>query len=200
MDENSAVLGRLLIPRQLVISPREETIDCRTAHGTRLQLQSSNPGSNPPAQHWPRQGWNASICKPRSEESSSSVRTGGARAALAMLARALHLPWDNERKDPLWLLVHNGLPTAERMSSSTAAPRAAPPAPCACGATGPGCARHFWDCPAAQALVTSISAAAGQPISRAQLWLARPSRGVHASVWKPRCWRRWALWTTRARS
>ena len=105
-----------------------------------------------------------------------------------MLARIWRLPWDNKRKEPLWRLVHDGLPTSEKLSSSHPRPGARPPQPCSCcGAPRPGRAHHFWSCPAAQALVGCLSTHAGQQLTRAHLWLARPPPSIHQGVWDAVC-------------
>jgi len=114
----------------------------------------------------------------------------GAQAAQVqnMLARIWRLPWDNKRKEPLWRLVHDGLPTSEKLSSSNPRPGARPPQPCSCcGAPRPGRVHHFWSCPAAQALVGSMSSHAGQQLTRANLWLARPPSNIHQGVWDAVC-------------
>ena len=47
---------------------------------------------------------------------------------LEMLGRVFQLLWVNKRIEALWLLVHDGPPTTERMSSSTLATMSTDPA------------------------------------------------------------------------
>ena len=105
----------------------------------------------------------------------------------AALQRLWQLPWENGRKETFWRLAYDALPTAARLHRDE---------PCACGTSGvrPGRLHHFWDCPAARAVVdditSSVAAAAPQPplaLSTADLWLARTPPGIHAGVWGVVC-------------
>ena len=66
--------------------------------------------------------------------------------------------------------------------------------PVLCGAAPPADRHHhYWACPVAQAVVTSISetlAAAGllpAPLSKAAIWLGRAPPAVHSGVWDVVC-------------
>ena len=101
----------------------------------------------------------------------------------ATMQRLWALPWENGRKDAFWRLVYDALPTAARLHRDR---------PCLCGgsAARPDRQHHFWDCTVARAVVADIEAACGAaaapapaPLTRANLWLARPAPGLHAGVW-----------------
>jgi hypothetical protein len=96
---------------------------------------------------------------------------------LALLRKVWCLRWDNQRKELLWRLVLNGLPTAARMDMLGEA--------CQCGVMAPGCRHHFWECPPAHAVRAVMELAVGCPISCEHVWLARPPRaGLHGGVWR----------------
>ena len=100
-----------------------------------------------------------------------------------LLPRLWQLPWENQHKELYWRLVLNALPLASRMQGSA-------PQPCACGCPAPFPDRrhHFWDCPVATAVLSTLAAQlGGQQPSRQQLWLMRPPPGVHAGVWHAVC-------------
>ena len=107
--------------------------------------------------------------------------------------RMLRTRWDNRRLEVYWRLALNGLPTAERLHRPL-------DACAACGALGPGCAHHFWDCPLAVAVRGAVAQAlpAGVLVGRAHVWLARvpsmpavpglPGMPVaHAGLWAAVC-------------
>ena len=95
----------------------------------------------------------------------------------ALLQRLWRLRCDNGLKEPFWLLAHNGLPTAARLQSS-----------CKCGAAAPGDRlHHYWACPVAAAVLSSIAAAAGGSIPRHAIWLCRAPAGIYAGVWDLVC-------------
>ena len=101
----------------------------------------------------------------------------------AAWARLWQLPWENQHKEVYWRLVLNGLALASRMHGSG-------PQPCACGSPAPHPDRrhHFWDCPVAAAVRSTLAAQlGGQQPSRQQLWLMRHPAGVHAGVWDAVC-------------
>jgi hypothetical protein len=101
------------------------------------------------------------------------------------LMRLLHaawaLKWDNHRKEVLWRLMLDALPTAERMHQ--------PQEVCACGVVCPGRLHHYWECPVAQAVVTVMRdqlhlCGVQVDVYRPHVWLARsPCTLVHAGVW-----------------
>lgn len=105
----------------------------------------------------------------------------------AALQRLWQLPWENGRKETFWRLVYDALPTAARLHRDES---------CSCGTSGvrPDRLHHFWDCPAARAVVaditSSLAAAAPRPppaLTTADLWLARTPPGIHAGVWGVVC-------------
>ena len=109
----------------------------------------------------------------------------GTLGELRLLLRQLwRLPWENCHKEPYWRLVYDAFPTAARLHLDQ---------PCLCGGAPADRHHHFWTCPVAVAVTTSISAAitehqpAAPPVTVAQLWLARPPPGVHAGVWQVVC-------------
>ena len=65
------------------------------------------------------------------------------------MGRVWDLRWDNLRKEKALLLVHDGLPTAQRVHLVKTNPGIA----CACGSPNPGRAHCFWECPVARAVV-----------------------------------------------
>ena len=92
------------------------------------------------------------------------------------------LPWDNTHKEVYWRLALNGLPLASRMPPT--------PRPCQCGSHDPhpGRLHHYWTCPAAVAVADAVSTAlGGVPLTRSNLWLARPPPGIHRGVWDVTC-------------
>lgn len=98
-----------------------------------------------------------------------------------LLQAAWKLKWDNRRKEVLWRLMLDALPTAERMHHSQEA--------CACGVVCPGRLHHYWDCPVAQAVVLVLRdqlhlCGVQVDVCRPHVWLARsPCNLVHAGVW-----------------
>ena len=100
----------------------------------------------------------------------------------ALLPRLWRLPWDNKHKEVYWRLVLNALPVAARMPSAAQ--------PCGCGAAHPHPDRrhHFWDCPVAAAVTSSLSAQlGGRHLTPQHLWLAQPPPTIHAGVWEAVC-------------
>lgn len=111
----------------------------------------------------------------------------GTLGELLQLLRCLwQIPWENCHKEPFWRLVYDAFPTAARMHLDQ---------PCLCGGAPADLEHHFWACPVAAAVTTSISAAilehrpaaAAAPITVSQLWLGRPPHGVHEGVWHVVC-------------
>jgi hypothetical protein len=100
---------------------------------------------------------------------------------LRLLQAAWVLKWDNHRKEVLWRLMLDALPTAERMHHTQEA--------CACGVVCPGRLHHYWECPVAQAVVTVLRdqlhmCGVQVDVYRPHVWLARsPCTLVHAGVW-----------------
>jgi exonuclease III len=96
------------------------------------------------------------------------------------LQKVWKVPWDNKRKEILWRLLHNGLPTAARMGGRI-------DMPCACGEAVPDWMHHFWCCPVAQHVVCVVQAQLPQgtpPLQTSNLLLGRvPYAGMHAGVW-----------------
>jgi hypothetical protein len=96
---------------------------------------------------------------------------------LTMLSRMWALPWDNQRKELLWRLVLNGLPTAARMDMTGEA--------CQCGAMAPGCRHHFWECPAAVAVRNVLEQHLECGVRCDHVWMTRvPREGLHTGVWR----------------
>ena len=95
-----------------------------------------------------------------------------------------HLPWENCHKEPYWRLVYDAFPTAARLHLDS---------PCYCGGAPANLEHHFWACPVATAVHTSISATiaahnpGAAPISLDQLWLCRAPPSVYADVWQVVC-------------
>jgi hypothetical protein len=94
--------------------------------------------------------------------------------------RLSRIKWNNKFKETYWRLVYNGLVVAERITDGK---------PCAvCTAQRPGRLHHFWECPAATALVTSLSTEIGAAqITRQQLWLLDAPDGINKHVWEVVC-------------
>ncbi|PRW33265.1 Transposon TX1 uncharacterized 149 kDa [Chlorella sorokiniana] len=110
-------------------------------------------------------------------EAAGAAHDGSGQEVAALLQRLWRLRCDNGLKEPFWLLAHNGLPTAARLQSS-----------CKCGAAAPGDRlHHYWACPVAAAVLSSIAAAAGGSIPRHAIWLCRAPAGVYAGVWDLVC-------------
>ncbi|PRW45726.1 Transposon TX1 uncharacterized 149 kDa [Chlorella sorokiniana] len=114
---------------------------------------------------------------PFAVEAAGAAHDGSGQEVAALLQRLWRLRCDNGLKEPFWLLAHNGLPTAARLQSS-----------CKCGAAAPGDRlHHYWACPVAAAVLSSIAAAAGGSIPRHAIWLCRAPAGVYAGVWDLVC-------------
>lgn len=99
-----------------------------------------------------------------------------------MLARMWKLPVMNKRKEALWRLVFDALPSAQRIRSQ--------PKPCICGEVQPGRRHYFWECPVAQALIADIRDRAGTAELRCEhLWMAIPPVGacIYQGVWDVVC-------------
>jgi hypothetical protein len=99
-----------------------------------------------------------------------------------MLRKLWRLRWDNERKEVLWWLVLDGLPTTERMHQGEQG------YVCECGAATPGRVHHYWECPVAQAVVHALQGELPQlqqPLLRVHVWVARaPLEQLHKGVWR----------------
>jgi len=94
---------------------------------------------------------------------------------LQVLRRLWRLRWENEHKEPFWRLVYDAFPTAARLHVQR---------PCCCGAAAVADRHHhFWECPVAQAVVGAMSAAAAAPLTKPNVWLARPPPAVYSGVW-----------------
>jgi len=133
-------------------------------------------------------GGTALLCAPRQRRrllscftpyaaaAAGSAHDGTAEEVLAALRRLWRVRCENRLKEPFWRLTQDGLPTAERLHAGNL---------CACGdpSPSPGRLHHYWACPVARAVVDSISAAVGNPVPRAAIWLARVPAGVQADVW-----------------
>ena len=106
---------------------------------------------------------------------------GGAEAVLPTLRRLWRIPVLGKTKETYWRLVYDGIPTAARMHLGHQQ--------CPCGATPADRAHHFWTCPVAGAVRSTIlraAVAAGRPIGslrRGNLWLALPPPGINQGVW-----------------
>jgi hypothetical protein len=105
-------------------------------------------------------------------------------AAPALLRRLFagmwRVRWDNPRKEVLWRLVYDALPTIQRLHLPGVHC-------CQCGVASPGREHHFWDCPVAQAVRDQLQRAlpAGlAAVQREQLWLALAPGGVRLQVWR----------------
>lgn len=71
---------------------------------------------------------------------------------------------------------------------------------CLCGAQAPGRQHHFWDCPAAQAIVHELESClgAGQHLARPHLWLGWVPEGAPTCSWPVVCLSAVrAMWTAR---
>jgi exonuclease III len=102
------------------------------------------------------------------------------KEVLAMLRRVWALRWDNQRKELLWRLVLNGLPTAARMDMTGES--------CQCGVMAPGCRHHFWDCQAVAQLRVEVEQHVGCVVGCEHIWVGRPPRaGLHKGVWQVVC-------------
>lgn len=114
---------------------------------------------------------------PFAVEAAGAARNGSGDEVAALLRRLWRLRCDNCLKEPFWLLVHDGLPTAARLRTT-----------CKCGAPGPGDRlHHYWACPVAAAVTGAVAAAAGRAVPRHAIWLCRAPPGIHAGVWDLVC-------------
>lgn len=114
---------------------------------------------------------------PFAVEAAGAAHDGSSHEVQALLRRLWRLRCDNGLKEPFWLLAHNGLPTAARLQTT-----------CQCGAAAHGDRlHHYWACPVAAAVVSTVAAAAGCNISRPTIWLCRAPPGIHAGVWDLVC-------------
>lgn len=116
------------------------------------------------------------------------------------LRRLWRLRWANHYKEVYWRLVLDGHPTCERMHIQPQQPAAdggGGPDPgqhivvdgrCLCGADMPGRLHHFWQCPAARAVVAELERCIGRPsVCRSHLWLIDPPAGVPSCIWPIVC-------------
>ena len=93
---------------------------------------------------------------PFAVEAAGAVHNGSGDEVAALVRRLWRLRCDNSLKEPFWLLVHDGLPTAARLLTT-----------CKCGATAPGDRLHrYWACQVAAAVIATIVAAAGRAVPR----------------------------------
>jgi exonuclease III len=109
-------------------------------------------------------------------------------AVQQMLRRVWALRWDNKKKEVLWLLALNGLPTAARLHKPTQR--------CGCDeAVGAGRGHVYADCRAASHVRAAVagqltgewSLGAGH-LQRQHVWLAqRPVPTLHQGVWDVVC-------------
>jgi exonuclease III len=114
-----------------------------------------------------------------------SAGTSPARVQ-GMLARVWKLPVEGRALTPLWYLVLNGIPSAERMTILL-------DKPCGCGQmVGPGRVHLFFECailqPALQSLAAQFqgewSLTPPGSLLRQHLWLAvKPHRNMHQGLW-----------------
>lgn len=98
------------------------------------------------------------------------------------LTRLWKVKWSNYHKEIYWRLVLNGLPTTERLHQAQEA--------CPCGQLCPGREHHFWDCPAAQAIVQELTSClpSHTVLQRKHVWLMHPPHGeVRPDVWRVVC-------------
>ena len=165
----------------------------KVRQGTRLQLQQSgqperrsqrlaefaalaggSPLGNVSAQL-------AADAAPPPSPTSQPMPVDDAAAAAQMIRRLWKLRWSNHHKEVYWRLALNGLPMAARMGGNGA--------PCGCGHAGADRRHHFWECPAAAAVINSLMSQLGpeQQITTRNLWLGLPPAGVHAGVWDVVC-------------
>jgi hypothetical protein len=129
--------------------------------------------------------------QPPASEQRISLALQTLRAAMTQLWRLQLM--ENMYKETLWRLTVNGVPAAGGHGISMAGP-------CPCGWEGPVAPapapapvaamcwqrHHFWDCPVAQAVISTVQAAlpaSSPPLTRPQVWLLQPPAGVHAEVW-----------------
>lgn len=114
--------------------------------------------------------------------------TAGSEQVLEMLRRLWKLPIRNKHKEILWRLVHNGIPTAERMHK--------PEMKCGCGAVCPDINHHYWECIIARTLRILIEDCLGDHLDfsadgmleKDRLWLCNsPSSDIHQGVWDAVC-------------
>ena len=107
-----------------------------------------------------------------------------------MLHRALRvawrLRWHNQRKEVLWRLLLDGLPTGARMHLPPDQRR------CPCdngdGSEWGDWRHHFWHCGVARAVVAELTIAAGvAQLEAYHVWLLQPPGGVHHQVWAVVC-------------
>jgi hypothetical protein len=144
-------------------------VNFRVRHGTQLQLSGL------------QQQRFAAFAALAGDGDGAGAQPDGATVA-ALLPRLWRLPWDNKHKEVYWRLVLNALPVAARMPSAAQ--------PCGCGAAHPHPDRrhHFWDCPVAAAVTSSLSAQlGGRRLTPQHLWLAQPPPTIHAGVWEAVC-------------
>ena len=102
----------------------------------------------------------------------------------ATLARLWRIRWENAQKEVLWRLAVDGVPVLGNSHVRGAAPK-----PCACGqpVSPTPRAHHFWECSVAQAVVSTVAAAAGVQLGRAALWLVQCPDGLCSVVWDVVC-------------
>lgn len=148
--------------------------DYNVRGGTQLLLQLTEQPRR-------RAEYFSSFCRAALGAGASPIAIQEAVAGLpCLLQRLWRLQWDNKRKEVLWRLLYDGLPTAARLHMVSL---------CACGHVSPDRVHHFWDCPVASAVVNVAAAQLpGAPaLSRAQVWLGVEPAGCIAEVWAVAC-------------
>lgn len=109
--------------------------------------------------------------------------TDGAEVVLDFMRRSWKLKWENNYKEILWLLAHNGVALARRMGEKGKSEV------CACGKRRPGRKHHFWNCQVLQGLKASMAsqlteATTGTAIQPKHIWLGiSPSEHIEECVW-----------------
>jgi hypothetical protein len=127
------------------------------------------------------------------------VVSQGLQDLLTCLRTLWKMRWSNYYKETFWRLVLNGLPTSERMHLASSS-QTGILVDCLCGAHQPGRQHHFWDCPAAQAVVQEIERCLGDGhhVARPHLWLLWVPTGAPACIWPVVCLAAVrAMWTAR---
>ena len=105
---------------------------------------------------------------------------------LSHMAQVWRSPWHNYHKEALWRLALDGFAMRDGARYNPTGAR-----PCPCGSGQVSRSHHFWDCPAAAAVVGAVRAAlppaAASRFQRHHLWLAHPPASVHGGVWMVVC-------------
>jgi hypothetical protein len=131
-------------------------LDLTVRAGTEMQL---GPERQAKEAHW-RRFYAAACGRP-------AVSPEAAEEVQGWLGRVWDLGWENARKEQVFMLAYDGVPTKQRLHVAGSS--------CACGAECPGREHCFWECPVAAAVAQAVRGQLPPLVSlrREHVWLGR---------------------------